>query len=101
VNCHSGEGGNPGRDGKMTYQDLYDQLKNLSSLQRQQEVRTLGSERRGAKIDKLWIAEEDYINPSGDGIEPISAYKDDDENDISGEPIAVHAGTVLLEESNN
>ena len=82
----------------MTYGELYNQLGKLSVEQLQQEVRTLGSERRGAKIDKLWIAEEDYINPSGDGIEPISAYTDDEENDVTGEPVVISAGTILLEE---
>jgi len=82
----------------MRYKDLYNQIKVLTPKQMEQEVKTCGFDRPGAKISELWIVEEDYINPSGDGIEPKSRYAHDPEADIENESVVCKAGTVLLVE---
>jgi len=90
---------------KFTYRDLLEQLKSLADDQLGQEVRTCGLDRAGAPIDMLWVVEEDQINPSGEGMEPISlytdptntAYTDEERKDIlEEEPIVCKKGTILL-----
>lgn len=68
-------------------------LDQLTPEQLKQPVRWSGEERSG-KIDTMWVLEEDYVNPSGDGLEPVSAYKDEPEA-IEAET-RTPAGTVLL-----
>lgn len=47
---------------------------------------------KGYKIHELQLAEEDHINPSGDGCEPVSMYED---QDVSDEPIIIKKGTLI------
>ena len=68
-------------------------LDKLTPAQLTQPVRWSGEERSG-KIDTMWVLTEDYVNPSGDGLEPVSAYKDEPEA-IEAER-RTPAGTVLL-----
>ena len=53
------------------------------------------------EIADVWILEEDYVNPSGDGIEPVSAYQNDpytSEEELEDilEEVVFKKGTVLL-----
>lgn len=57
----------------MTYAELKAELDKLTPEQLAMEVQWSGDMRGGA-VTSLWIAEEDHINPSGDGAEPISLY---------------------------
>lgn len=82
-----------------TLADLKTQLEKLTPEQLQQPVRWSG-EMRGGTIDTVWVLSEDHINPSGDGLEPVSAYDDDDDLDLDGET-RTPAGTVLLLEADS
>lgn len=83
-------------DGMQTIETL-EQLKaildTLSPEQLKQPARWAG-EARGGKIDTVWVLTEDHVNPSGECLEPVSAYKDEPEA-IEGEA-RTPAGTVLL-----
>ncbi|MGH1520561.1 hypothetical protein [Chryseobacterium sp. JK1] len=46
----------------------------------------------GYSIQEVLEAEEDHINPSGEGIEPVSTYEGED---ISGEPVIYKKGALL------
>ncbi|WP_314243793.1 hypothetical protein [Empedobacter tilapiae] len=46
----------------------------------------------GLVIDEFYETEEDFINPSGECIEPISLYEDDNSN----EEIVLKKGTPIL-----
>lgn len=84
----------------MKYRELLEKLQTLSPEQLEQEVRVTGED-HSAKIDELWILEEDYINPEGDGAEPISSFELDDDFDeaaLAAAPRAAHKGDVFLSE---
>lgn len=57
-------------------------------------VNNEAAEIQGGVIDGFYQADEDHINPSGDGIEPVSAYLNNDD-DITGEPIVIKKGDFL------
>ena len=82
---------------KMTYRELRDVLNSLSESQLNMPVRW-GGENNSGFFTKVWIVEEDQINPSGDGWEPVSAYKDDpDFPDIHvTEPVVCKKDTPIL-----
>lgn len=95
----------PEENKKFTYKDLFEQLKTLTEDQLSQEVRTCGLDRAGAPIEMVWIVEEDQINPSGEGMEPISfytdpnndAYTEEERKDIlEEEKVVCTKGTILL-----
>lgn len=46
----------------------------------------------GYSIIEIMEAEEDQINPSGEGIEPVSTYEGED---VSGEPVIYKKGALL------
>jgi hypothetical protein len=51
-------------------------------------------------ITSVQIMEEDHVNPSGDGAEPVSVYLNDPEYGqefIDGETIVVKKGEIRLE----
>jgi hypothetical protein len=83
-------------EGMMTIENL-EQLKaaldKLTPDQLKQPVRWSGEERSG-KIETMWVLTEDHVNPSGDGLEPVSMYEDEPEA-IEAET-RTPAGTVLL-----
>ena len=81
----------------MTYQELRDALLLLTKEQLKQPVAFLGEDSPGAPLRHIWIVEEDQINPSGEGMEPISVYKDDP--DYADEPVVCKAGTIILMET--
>jgi hypothetical protein len=84
----------------MTYGDLKRGLSELTDEQLKQDVRVSGEE-HSARVCEMWILEEDHINPSGEGMEPVSAYLDDPEYGqefVDGEVIVAKKGTVLLVE---
>jgi hypothetical protein len=60
---------------KYTYRELKEVLNSLNDEQLNGEVMWAG-DGRGGKIGGAWIV-EDQINPSGDGMEPVSAYDND------------------------
>lgn len=76
-----------------TYQDLQDFLATLSPEQLAQKIRFWG-DLIGGTVENVTIFQEDYINPSGEGIEPISAYADDP--DIDNEDVILPKDTVML-----
>jgi len=76
----------------MTCGELKQFLSTLTEDQLAQEVKVSGEK------DCWWISgtdilTEDHINPSGEGMEPLSDYADDDECDKT---IVATAGTVFL-----
>lgn len=52
------------------------------------------AEIQGGVIDGFYEASEDHINPSGDGVEPVSYYTSNDE-DVSDETIIIKKGDFL------
>lgn len=46
----------------------------------------------GFAIDTIMEAEEDHINPSGEGMEPISYYEDED---VSDEIVVLKKGSLI------
>jgi hypothetical protein len=81
----------------MTYKELKEQIDKLTPEQLNEQVKVI--DQTGMEnISQLWCLEDDYINPSGDGIEPKSVYKDDPEfADIyESEPVILPKGTLLL-----
>jgi hypothetical protein len=83
---------------KFTYRDLKQMINYLTEEQLDLQVRWAG-DGRGGTLDKLWIVEEDQINPSGDGMEPVSAYDNDPDFDASDEAVVCPKGSVLLLEN--
>lgn len=83
---------------KYTYRELKDILNSLSEEQLNNEVMWAGDS-RGGKIGSVWIAEEDQINPSGDGLEPVSAYDNDPDFDATEESVVCKKGTLILLEA--
>jgi len=84
----------------MTYKELKEQIEKLPTEQLDETVKFI-DETGMTKISSLWCLEEDYINPSGDGIEPRSVYEKDGvsydpEIDVSDEPVVLPKGSVLL-----
>jgi hypothetical protein len=55
-------------------------------------------EDRGAPIVGLEMLNEDHINPSGDGMEPLSAYADDEDFEAikAEQPVVARKGQLLL-----
>lgn len=67
------------KDGQpLTWADLKTFVNQLNEKQLQTKLVWLGEE-RGGYVSSLKCFEEDYINPSGDGVEPVSAYKNEPE----------------------
>ena len=81
----------------MKYSDLLIQLQRMTPEELKQDVAVI-AERGGGFVESVWTADEDQINPSGEGIEPVSTYEDEDE-DVSHESVVVPKGRVLLVES--
>ncbi|MFA6057262.1 MAG: hypothetical protein WC756_03615 [Taibaiella sp.] len=77
----------------------WSELKNfantLTEEQLQQPVRIWG-ESFAADIESVEVLDEDMINPSGEGCEPVSAYADEPET-LEDEPVIYPAGRILLD----
>ena len=52
---------------------------------------------KGGGIYSIAIANDDLINPSGDGVEPKSLYEDEDDFDVNDETIVMNKGQIILE----
>jgi hypothetical protein len=77
-------------------------INSLSENELKQPVKVWG-ESFGGTINGAEILDEDYFNPSGEGCERVSAYKDepDFEEDYADEPIIYEKGTVIFEVDRN
>lgn len=80
---------------RFTWYDLRRFCNELTGGQLGKDVVVWGDE-KGFKIKGVQTLEDDFINPSGEGVEPISAYKDEpdillDENIVyeKGDPILI------------
>jgi hypothetical protein len=84
------------------------QLENLGQLRTllnaliqeelKQPIRFWGEDTSGT-ITSLEILSENYINPSGEGCEPVSAYKDEEDYEdlYATEPVVFPKGTIVFE----
>lgn len=90
-------------DRMISYADLLAALQKLTPEQLQQKVAWSLDEIAGY-VEEVFIAEEDWYNPSGDGAEPKSEIEEqlaEDPDlaeviDLAKEPIAIHKGAVRL-----
>lgn len=78
----------------MSYRVLKRKLALFTEEELDQEVIVL-FEGGSYKLEHIIMLEEDHINPSGDGMEPVSFYKDYPEV-LAEEPIVAHAGDVFI-----
>ena len=77
---------------KYTFNDLLRDLQALTPEQREQQARCIG-ENSNKKINGLWLLKEAHVDPSGEGLEPVSAYPD---MDFEGEQLWP-AGLLFIE----
>ena len=82
----------------IKYRDLLESLKSFTEEQLDQLANVAPVEQPLVPVGGIWIVEEDHINPSGDGAEPVSSYKNDPdfESNYADEPIVLKKGTVLI-----
>lgn len=93
------------RDKAMTYGDLKKALDGLTPEQLAMRVGWTGED-TGGYVFSLWIVEEDHINPSGDGGEPVSEVRkyliedgytpEEAQREIDSEPVVALKGQPLL-----
>ena len=76
----------------MTYRDLKAALDKLDD--RQLDHNVVVTAERVTAVGELFILEEDYIDPSGDGMEPKSVYAADPE--YADETVVARKGDVFL-----
>lgn len=79
---------------EFTWYDLKTFCNVLTGDQLGKEVVVWGDE-VGFKIKGKQVLEDDYINPGGDGVEPVYLYKDEPEM-LEGEPIVYYKGQPVL-----
>ena len=79
----------------MNFGQLLEQLQSLTAEQLAQPVILL-QEGPHINVHEFVAFDEDQINPSGDGIEPVSAYDNDPYFDMSDEPVVLKKGTPVL-----
>lgn len=80
----------------MTYRELKRKLSEFTEEQLDQSVVAGAPDCRSIFINSVWIVEEDQINPSGDGMEPVSEYADEPDI-LATEPVVCKAGTIFLD----
>lgn len=78
---------------KFTWADLKEFVNKIDPGFLDQEVMWWGED-RGGKISGAKQLTEDYGNPSGDGVEPVSVYKD--EPDFDESEFDIQEGTPVL-----
>lgn len=78
----------------MKYRELLERLGQLTDEQLDQPAVFQGDGTVGGQVKDLWIAEEDYVNPSGEGAEPASVYVGQDGIDLND--VVIESGTVLM-----
>lgn len=79
----------------ITWQDLKDVSAKLSPEQLKMPVMFWGEGVFG-KFKTLQELQEDYVNPSGDGCEPVSVYADEPEF-LENEPVIYQKNTIIFE----
>jgi hypothetical protein len=79
---------------ELTWYQLKKFCNNLTGKQLGKKVLIWG-EKAGYTASGKFIVPEDYINPSGDGVEPISFYKDEPEL-LAEEDIIIEKGHPVL-----
>lgn len=79
----------------ITYEDLRNFLNQLTPEQLKQKVAIWG-ENKYHTVYGIEELTDDFINPSGDGCEPVSVYEDDEQFDATSEPIVHEKGTILM-----
>ena len=82
----------------MTYADLKRFLDGLTPEQLQQDARVIGVETPGGYVTQAEVMKEDWINPSGEGVEPVSVYREYADPDfvIEDEEVIYAKGEVFL-----
>jgi len=78
----------------MTYKELFEQLGTLTEEQLNMQAIVRDDGEHVVDINELWIADEDHVNPSGEGAEPRSLYNAEE---IADELVVFEAGKVFLE----
>lgn len=85
----------------MTYRELIEKLKKVPDHQLEEEVVLIREDKSAITVD-VWEVLEDHVNPSGEGLVPISIYQSDDEEAEDyidpDEPVIVKKGCLLLAE---
>ena len=83
----------------MKWKELKEFADTLTAEQLQQDVIMWGDELSAQLID-CEVLDEDYINPSGEGCEPRSAYLTDPDPDVQemgkDEKAVAQSGDVIL-----
>ena len=79
----------------MKISELINLLKELTPEQQEQPAR-VASEKFSGILGNLWIADEDMVNPSGDGVEPISVYEDADDFEEIKQEVVLPKGSIVL-----
>lgn len=89
-----------GEEKNLLWSDLKEFVNSLNDEQLQQEILVWDEDGGGGMIYSISITEDDMINPSGEGLEPISLYSNsDDAEDIElakYEPIILRKGAIIL-----
>lgn len=83
--------------GKKPYywKDLKDFCNTLTEDQLNYQVSWIG-EYRGGNVANVESFAEDMIDPSGEGIEPVSVYEGDKDFDIEQETVVFEKGTPMI-----
>lgn len=77
----------------LTWQDIKTFANSLTEDQLSQTVRYWGDEKAGG-VFAISILNEDFINASGEGVDPVSNYET---SEIEDEPIIYTKGTILMD----
>jgi len=89
-----------GDERSILWSDIKEFVNSLTDEKLQQEVIVWGEE-KGGGITSIVITEDDLINPSGEGVEPISVYSnsenEEDRKIAEEETIVMTKGTLVLE----
>lgn len=79
---------------KLTWYELKKFCNNLDGKQLGKDVLIWGEE-KGFTASGTFLVPEDFINPSGDGLEPVSFYKDEPEI-LLEEKVVIEKGHPVL-----
>jgi len=80
---------------KLTWAELKEFVNNLPEEALTEHVRWWGED-RGGIINNVGCLEEDYFNPSGDGMEPVSEYESEPETIEDNQDTILDKGTPIL-----
>ena len=83
----------------MTYRELKARIEDFTDEQLDMEV-VYSHEAGGGKVDSVWVVEDDQVNPSGDGMESVGAYRrmqeEQGEDWDPTEPVVCRKGQPIL-----